>query len=39
MKNYPSIFERTKAYEDGNNGEITPSTTMTTAGMSRRIAL
>lgn len=26
MKKYPSIFERAKAYKDGNNGEITPST-------------
>ena len=26
MRNYPSIFERAKAYEDGNNGVATPST-------------
>lgn len=26
MRNYPSIFERAKAYEDGNNGVVTPST-------------
>ena len=26
MRNFPTIFERAKAYEDGNNGEIAPST-------------
>ena len=26
MRNYPTIFERAKAYDDGKNGEITPST-------------
>ena len=26
MRNYPSIFERAKAYENGNNGVVTPST-------------
>ena len=26
MRNYPTIFERAKAYDNGKNGEITPST-------------
>ena len=26
MKNQPTIFERAKAYEDCNEGKITPST-------------